>query len=336
MAASNAAWGLIGGIHEGNPRCRRSSAVVVLAAPAVARGQGAPAPIDPQNWSWQDELTWNDYKPLPGPDYSDPAIQPTVKKWKVALVVTDFPGTPYSVTLPQGSTVFGTPTAEAHDVPRANVANFLKDFYNTPQALNHFQTMNRYWMEDSFGKYGVQLDAFGPYQLPGRQYQYFLNDQALEQRALPDAATTPCNRNFRTDARAAWVGTGPGQVSTAEAATYDNVFYVSAGEDESSTWQEFGEMKWMTPEEVTGPVRPRPVRRHAADQLGRDALRAVDLVGLGGHQLAERLGQHVGRGRVLGHVDLRPRAVAQPRRSPTTTATRTRRSSSAGSPACGT
>ena len=55
--------------------------------PARAR----PAPIDPQNWSWQDKLTWNDYKPLPGPDYSDPSIQPTVKKWKVALVVTDFP-----------------------------------------------------------------------------------------------------------------------------------------------------------------------------------------------------------------------------------------------------
>ena len=61
----------------------------------------APAPLDPQNWSWQDELTWNDYKKLPGPDYSDPSIQPTVKKWKVALVVTDFPGTPYAITLPR-------------------------------------------------------------------------------------------------------------------------------------------------------------------------------------------------------------------------------------------
>ena len=131
-------------------------------------------------------MTWNDYKQLPGPDYSDPSIQPTVKKWKVALVVTDFPGTPYSVTLPQGSTVFGTPTAEAHDVPRANVANFLKDFYNTPPALNHFQTMNRYWMEDSFGKYGVQLDAFGPYELPGRSVPVLPQRPGVQQRALPD------------------------------------------------------------------------------------------------------------------------------------------------------
>src|SRR3954449_8578393 len=226
------------------------AALLALAAPAVASA-GAPAPVDPQNWSFQDNLTWNDYKPLPGKDYSDPAIEPTVKKWKVALVLTDFDDKPYYVTQPAGSTIYGTPTLEAHDIPREQVASWYRDFLNKPQPINHFQTMNRYWMEDSFGKYGVQLDAFGPYQLPGRQYQYFLNDQASNNARCPTAATTPCNRNFRTDARAAWVGTGPGQISTAEAATYDNVFYVSAGEDESSTWQEFGEMKWMTPEEVT-------------------------------------------------------------------------------------
>jgi M6 family metalloprotease-like protein len=233
-------------------RAALAAAVVVGAAPAVAYGQGAPAPIDPQNWTWQDELTWNDYKPLPGIDYSDPSIQPTVKKWKVALVVTDFPGTPYTITQPQGSTAFGTPTAEAHDIPRANVANFLKDFYNTPQPLNHFQTMNRYWMEDSFGRYGVQLDAYGPYELPGRQYQYFLNDQGSNNSRCPTPATTPRNRNFRNDARAAWLAA----VGADVVASYDNVFYTSAGEDESSTWQEFGEMKWMTPEEVPDKYGP--------------------------------------------------------------------------------
>ncbi len=51
----------------------------IVAAPASA---APPAPIDPQNWSFQDNLTWTDYKPIPGPDYSDPNIQPTVKKWR--------------------------------------------------------------------------------------------------------------------------------------------------------------------------------------------------------------------------------------------------------------
>src|ERR1700754_808124 len=209
-------------------RAAVAASAVLLAVPCAAFGQGAPAPLDPQNWSWQDELTWNDYKKLPGLDYSDPSIQPTVKKWKVALVVTDFPDKKYAITQPVGSTVFGVPTSEAHDIPRANVANFLKDFYNTPQAINHFQTMNRYWMEDSFGKYGVQLDAYGPYELPFRSYQYF--EQSYGGSAhCPSAAQFPCNKNFRTDARTAWVGTGPGQVTTEVANSYDNVFYVSAG-----------------------------------------------------------------------------------------------------------
>ena len=86
-----------------------AAALAVLAAPVAANAADtAPAPIDPQNWSWQDELTWNDYKKLPGPDYSDPSIQPTVKKWKVALVMADFPDREFIVSQPAGSTIWGT------------------------------------------------------------------------------------------------------------------------------------------------------------------------------------------------------------------------------------
>src|SRR3954470_14079221 len=143
------------------------AAVLALAAPAVANA-GAPAPVDPQNWSFQDNLTWNDYKPLPGKDYSDSAIEPTVKKWKVALVLTDFDDKPYSITQPAGSTIFGNPQAFAANIPRADTGAFLRNFLNVPSTMNHFQTMNRYWMEDSYGKYGVQLDVYGPYRLPGK------------------------------------------------------------------------------------------------------------------------------------------------------------------------
>jgi hypothetical protein len=56
--------------------------------------------------------------------------------------------------------------------------------------------MNRYWMEDSYGKYGVQLDSFGPDKLPGNSYQYFLTDQS-------GAATTrPTARSSRRPSRA--------------------------------------------------------------------------------------------------------------------------------------
>src|SRR5262245_30106440 len=93
------------------------AALLALTAPAVASA-GPPAPIDPQNWSFQDNLTWSDYHALPGRDYSDASIDPTVKKWKVALVLTDFDDKPYYVTQPAGFSPFGTPTVEANNVPR--------------------------------------------------------------------------------------------------------------------------------------------------------------------------------------------------------------------------
>ena len=48
---------------------------VVAAACVAAAGLGVaatasaapPQPLDPQNWSFQDNLTWSDYKPIPGP-----------------------------------------------------------------------------------------------------------------------------------------------------------------------------------------------------------------------------------------------------------------------------
>jgi M6 family metalloprotease-like protein len=232
-----------------------AAALIALAAPAAARA-AAPPPIDPQNWSLPDNMTWADYKPIPGPDYADPSIQPTVKKWKVALVVTDFPDKAFALTQPAGGTVFGTPTAEAHDIPRAQVPAFLKDFLNTPQQINHFQTMNRYWMEDTHGRYGVQLDAYGPYQMHGRSYQYFQQDFDSSGMHCPTPQQTPCNRNFRTDARAAWLA----DVGQTVVGSYDNIFYVSAGEDESSTWQEFGQMKWLTMNDV-----PEAFGPHAFD-----------------------------------------------------------------------
>jgi M6 family metalloprotease-like protein len=234
-------------------RAAFAAALVVLAAPTAAiAADTAPAPIDPQNWSFQDNLTWNDYKPLPGTDYSNPDVQPTVKKWKVALVVTDFSDKGFTISQPAGSTAFGTPTTEANNVPREQVPAFYRDFLNKPQALNHFQTMNRYWMEDSFGKYGVQLDAFGPYRMPGRSYQYFAQSYAGAAHC-PDAANYPCNKNFRTDASAAWLA----DVGQDVVDSYDNIFYVSAGEDQSSTWQEFGEMKFMSQDDVPDAFGPK-------------------------------------------------------------------------------
>ena len=55
-----------------------------------------------------------------------------------------------------------------------------------------------------------------------------------------------CNLNIRTDALGAWRA----HVGDAVAASFELVFILSAGQDESSTWQEFGEMKFQTRDDV--------------------------------------------------------------------------------------
>jgi M6 family metalloprotease-like protein len=219
-----------------------------------------PPPLDPQNWSFQDNLTWADYKPIPGPDYSDPNIEPSVRKWRVALVLLDYPDRPFTITQPPGGTVFGTPTALAHSIPREQVPQFYADFLNKPQPLNNFQTMNRYWMEDSYGRYGVELVPFGPYRLPLNSYQYHINqfNNTTQDCPSPGGATpnpTPCNGNFANAARQAWTA----DVGQAVVNSFDNIFWVSAGQDESSTWQEFGEMRFTSQDAITDDFGPKHI-----------------------------------------------------------------------------
>ena len=125
----------------------------------------------------------------------------------MALVVVDYPDQPFVISQPPFSTIFGNPQplpGGMGPIPRDDVPEFYRDFLNTPSMLNHFQTMNKYWMEDSLGKYGVQLDSYGPYRMPFNMYQYFVTDFSSG-TGCPTPTLTPCNKNFRTDVRAAWV-----------------------------------------------------------------------------------------------------------------------------------
>ncbi len=228
-------------------------ALAIALVAVQAGGAQTPPPIDPQNPAWQPDMTWDEYKPVPGPDYSDPVIQPSVRKFRVALVLVDYPDQPFVISQPPFSTIFGNPQplpGGVGPIPRDDVPEFYRDFLNAPSMLNHFQTMNKYWMEDSLGRYGVQLDSFGPYRMPFNMYQYFVTDFSSG-TGCPTPTLTPCNKNFRNDVRAAWVA----EVGTAVANSYDNVFYVGAGQDESGSWQEFGEMKFeqATVPEAFGP-----------------------------------------------------------------------------------
>ncbi|MEV0631132.1 M6 family metalloprotease domain-containing protein [Nonomuraea wenchangensis] len=198
-------------------------------------------PIDPQNWENPDNMTWADYKKPPGTKWNDPNVKGSQRTFKGALVLLDYPNQPFVVTQPKGSTIFANPSAEAHDVPRDQVAKFYQDFLNTPNALNKGHTIHEYWMEDSGGRIGVELTGFGPYTMPGKDHEY-----AMEYQRDACPAGDTCTKNLRNDGNAAWLA----DVGQEGAAQFDFVFYLSAGQDESSTWQEFGMMKFPTKEDV--------------------------------------------------------------------------------------
>ncbi|WP_246075021.1 M6 family metalloprotease domain-containing protein [Nonomuraea terrae] len=205
------------------------------------------APIDPQNWENPDHMTWDDYKKPPGTTWNDPSVKGSDRQFKGALVLLDYPNQPFVVTQPQGSTVFGNPSPQGANIPRDQVAKFYQDFLNTPNDLNKGHTIHEYWMEDSGGRIGVDLTGFGPYTMPGKDHEY-----GMEYQRNHCPAGDTCNRNLRTDGNAAWLAA----VGQEVADQFDFVFYLSAGQDESGTWQEFGMMKFPTKEDVPDEFGP--------------------------------------------------------------------------------
>ena len=63
---------------------------------------GFPEPIDPQVVQDQDEMTWDDYRPIPGESWADPSLTPE-RGFRIALVAIDFSDQPFVITLPKGS-----------------------------------------------------------------------------------------------------------------------------------------------------------------------------------------------------------------------------------------
>ncbi|SDL80151.1 peptidase M6 [Nonomuraea jiangxiensis] len=208
-------------------------------------------PIDPQVWQDQQDMTWADYRAVPGADWANPARQPTVQKLRIAVLAVDFPDQPFVITRPKGSDPFGNPQVDP--VRRQDVARFYADFWGKPSALNHGHTVNEYWMEQTSGRIGVEFVPFGPYQAPRPLYEYGINDIGQEGAGCPSGHT--CNGRLEADVDGQWLR----QVGQAETQKYDMVLRVYAGYDETSVWQEFGEMKFQNKEDIPdewGPPDP--------------------------------------------------------------------------------
>src|SRR3954470_16633815 len=221
-------------------------ALACVPAPAHAAGLARPpAPVDPQSWALPADMSWKDYRPIPGFDWADDKNAPP-KKLRAALILGDFSDRRFLVTQPPGSDVIGNPIG-AGGVPAAKAGDFYKDLLNTPQPLNHHHTINEYWLEDSYGLVGIDMDAFGPYGLDRPEYQYGLNEFGEESACPKDEA---CDGDFDSELLAK---SAP-DVETAQAARggrdYDFRFLLHAGYDESGVWQELGEMRFKNKEDV--------------------------------------------------------------------------------------
>ncbi|KAF2024667.1 M6 metalloprotease [Setomelanomma holmii] len=220
---------------------------VASVAPALTSRQSDPfAPMDPQSWVNPDNMTWGQFVAPPSTDWSDPSRKGSDRNFKIAMVTVDYPDSPFVVTLPAQSDIFGNPQPLASGLKREDVPRFYSDLLNTPNELNQGHTLHEYWMGDSFGKYGVDLTVFGPYRLPSLSYQYGVDDEqgGFNECACPEGP--PCSVDLRTDALGAWRR----DVGNATADSYELAFILSTGQDESSTWQEFGEMKFASRDEI--------------------------------------------------------------------------------------
>ncbi|MGH3028277.1 MAG: immune inhibitor A domain-containing protein [Gaiellaceae bacterium] len=244
--------------------------MAVVAAAAFAAGPGAAQvppdvpnhpllqPIDAQNWLDMEDLTWDDYVPVPDehPEFYDGSTPGSQSQYRTAVILVEFPDEPFLITQPPESHPFGNPQPGWQPVPDDQVSQWMHDYYAVPNQYNGFRTLSGYWMEDSHGRIGVDVEVFGPYLMPGKLHEYGLgqfNGSVGDQADSVCPAGDTCNRNIRTDGGNAWraaIGCASGLCG------YDNGFYVTAGHDESSTWQEFGEMLWMDRSEVPAAFGP--------------------------------------------------------------------------------
>jgi M6 family metalloprotease-like protein len=207
--------------------------------------EGALTPIDPQAVQDQDDMTWDDYRPIPGRDWADPYLVPE-RGFKLAVVAIDFPDQPFVITLPRGSDPFGNPRIEP--IPRAQVPQFYADFWTKPSEVNHGHTISGYWMEQSRGKFGItEVESFGPYRMPKNRWEYGLNEYGQE-GSTPDGRSVEGNR-MEPDCDSIWaedVGVPADELR----GRYDAVLRIYASYDETGVWQEFGEMKFDTREDI--------------------------------------------------------------------------------------
>lgn len=267
------------------------AAAALIRHPPISQAPVA-APLDPQNWQDQDEMTWSDYRPIPGTRWAAP-VPGSIRNFRVALVAVDFPDQPFVITLAKQSDLFGNPQIDP--IPREQVPCFYADFWGRPNAFNHGHTIHEYWMEQSRGRVGIPaIDTFGPYRMPKNLFQYGLREYG-QQVGCPTGFE--CDARMEPDVDALWAAEAGADIKR----QYDIVLRIYAGYDETTVWQEFGEMRFATKEDIPDawgnpdPEKPKwvPTRyvpwtswKAGAQQWGLASVRQGESSGTITHEIA--------------------------------------------------
>ena len=204
-----------------------------------------PEPVDAQSWVLPRDMTWKDYKPVPGVDWNTSDIKAD-RVIRGSLIIVDFQDRDFILNQPEGSELAGNPIGTGK-IPRDQIGKFWEDFLNKPSALNNYRTVNEYWRENSFGKWKIELKSFGTYRMDGNEFEYGLNEFG-QQVNMPAGFKA---KNLRSEA----VAKAKADMD-ASGEKFDFNFIIHAGYDESGVWQELGEMMFQNAGAVTNPFGP--------------------------------------------------------------------------------
>ena len=219
--------------------------VLSMAAAAFAAEDldAFPAAKDPQSWTVPENMTWDDWKDNPVVDWESLDL-PNAQLQKGLIMLVDYQDSPFIMTKPVGSDPIGNPQIQ---VPESQLADFWKTFLNAPADVNHGANINEFWRENSFGNWKVEIEVYGPYTLPGMEWEYGIDGMNGARSA---------KRAIRPDSVALFLADMQARNTGVDLSDFTFGFIVHAGYDESGAWEEAGRMIYASPEDVPDEAGP--------------------------------------------------------------------------------
>ena len=225
-----------------------------VAGPAAARAK-FPKPIDRQSFETPEEMTWRDYRPVPHVPYYEADYEPTLKTFNAALILGDFPDYKFRVEA-KSRDVTGQRGLGVND-PAKYWLNYL--FRNeNPNAPQRGHTVDEYWLENSYGQIGVDAEAFGPYTMDDKYYEYGIRDFGTDEDCPdgPDGCKSgdgdPVGLVGPFDQELLQKSTVDVEAAQATMGKeFDFRFLLHAGYDESGTWLNYGQALFPSEKAVT-------------------------------------------------------------------------------------